>query len=206
MSKLIKGIYRHYKGGEYQLLSEALTSDKKREVVVYQSLKDKKIWIRDKKEFLEELDINEEKKTRFELIKEEELDSFEQKYLRALADYQNLLKQSAKEKIDFVKFAVEDFLSEILPVYDHLKLALSSLSPEEEKSAWVEGLRCVLKEFKAVLENNGVEEIKTVGEKFNHQEMEAISGSGEIVEKEVMPGYRLKGKVIRIAKVIVKNN
>lgn len=130
-------------------------------------------------------------------------EDFKEKYLRALADYQNLLKQSSKEKSDFVKFALEDFLQDIVPVYDHLKLSLKGLGEEEAKSAWVEGVKHVLKQFKTILEARGVEEIKTEGEKFNHDEMEALDGEGDEVKSEVMPGYKLNGKVLRAAKVIV---
>ena len=131
-------------------------------------------------------------------------DSWENKYKRALADYQNLLKQTAKDRVEFVKYAIGDFLHDIIPVYDHLKMSVAGLSAEESKSAWVEGVRHVLKQFKEVLENNGVEEIKTVGEKFDHNIMEAIDGSGETVKTEIMPGYKLNGKIIRPAKVIVE--
>lgn len=204
MSELKKGIYRHYKGGEYEVLEEALDENSKEEKVVYRSLSDEKVWVRKKENFLEELEVEKEKKPRFEFLREVEVESSEQKYLRALADYQNLLKQSAKERIEFFKFALEDFLQELLPVYDHLKLSLKGLSEEEGKSPWVEGVRHVLKQFKATLENRGVEEIKTEGEKFNHDEMEAVDGEGEKVKSEVMPGYKLNGKVIRVAKVIVE--
>lgn len=204
MMELKKGIYRHYKGDEYEILSEALNSDDKKEVVVYQSLKDKKIWVRDKAEFLAEIEVNKEKKLRFEYVKEAENELMEQKYLRALADYQNLLKQSAKEKTDFVKFALEDFLHEILPIYDHLKLAIKSLSEEESKSNWVTGVKHVIKQFKDVLNRHGIEEIETEGKKFNHDEMEAVDGEGELVKSEIMPGYKLNSKVIRAAKVIVE--
>ncbi|MBN2854194.1 nucleotide exchange factor GrpE [Patescibacteria group bacterium] len=204
MSELKKGIYRHYKGGEYELLEEALDEKNKEEKVIYRSLKDEKIWIRAKKNFLEKVEVEKEKKPRFEFLREVEVESSEQKYLRALADYQNLLKQNAKERAEFVKFALEDFLQDLLPVYDHLKLSLKGLSEEEGKSAWVEGVRHVLKQFKTTLENRGIEEIKTEGEKFNHDEMEAIDGEGEKVKSEVMPGYKLNGKVIRVAKVIVE--
>ena len=204
MSELKKGIYRHYKGGEYELLEEALDEKNKEEKVIYRSLKDEKVWIRAKKNFLEKVEVEKEKKPRFEFLREVEVESSEQKYLRALADYQNLLKQNAKERGEFVKFALEDFLQDLLPVYDHLKLSLKGLSEDEGKSAWVEGVRHVLKQFKTTLENRGIEEIKTEGEKFNHDEMEAIAGEGEKVKSEVMPGYKLNGKVIRVAKVIVE--
>lgn len=135
---------------------------------------------------------------------EEEAESDSQKYLRALADYQNLLKQTAKDREEFVKYAASDFLQDILPVYDHLKMSLAGLSEEEAKSPWAIGVRHVLKQFKDILESRGVEEIKTVGEKFDHDLMEAIDGTGETVKQEIMPGYKLNGKVIRHAKVIVE--
>jgi len=130
-------------------------------------------------------------------------DSWEEKYKRALADYQNLIKQTTKEKQEFAKYALTDFLHDILPVYDHLKMSLSSLNGDEEKSPWVEGVKYVLKQFKDVLGDKGIEEVKTVGEKFDHETMEALEGEGEKVIKEVMPGYKLKDRIIRPAKVIV---
>ena len=127
----------------------------------------------------------------------------EEKYLRALADYQNLLRQHAADKTSFVKFALADFLEEILPVYDHLKMSVATLPEEEKNNSWVTGVTYVLKQFKDVLESHGIEEIKTVGHKFDHHTMEALEGKGEKVEKEIMAGYKLNGKLIRAAKVAV---
>ena len=200
-----KGIYRHYKGGEYRILNEAKNSETKEALVVYQDINDeKKIWARPKKMFLESVEIEGEKKPRFEFIREEERDTYENKYLRALADYQNLLKQSVKDREEFVKYALSNFLEDILPIYDHLKMSLNGLKDDDHKSPWVEGVKYVLKQFKDVLESKGIEEIKTVGEKFDHETMEALEGTGEIVKQEVMAGYKLNGKVIRHAKVIVE--
>jgi molecular chaperone GrpE len=81
---------------------------------------------------------------------------------------------------------------------------MNGLSAEEIKNPWAQGVVYVLKQFKEVLNNHGLEEIKTVGEKFDHHTMEAVDGSGENVKQEVMPGYKLNGKVIRHAKVIVE--
>lgn len=205
MKELKKGIYRHYKGGEYRILNEALSEATKEPVIVYQDINDeKKIWVRPKAMFMEEVETEDEKKPRFEYIREEEIDSFENKYLRALADYQNLLKQSGREKEDFIKYALADFLHNVLPVYDHLKMSMNGLSEEETKNPWAQGVSHVLKQFKDVLAQHGIEEIKTVGEKFDHETMEALEGQGEIVKKEVMPGYKLNGRVIRPAKVVVE--
>jgi len=204
MKEIKKGYYKHYKGSEYKVLYLVSNSETKEDMVVYQDVNYKdKLWARPKKMFLEEVEVKGEKKPRFEFLREEELDSWEQKYLRALADYQNLVKQSIKDRQDFIKYAVNDFLNGLIPVYDHLKMSLSGISEEEAKNPWAQGVSHVLKQFKDVLAAQGVEEIKAVGEKFNHETMEAVDGSGEIVKQEVMTGYKLNGKVIRPVKVIV---
>lgn len=131
-------------------------------------------------------------------------EDYKEKYLRALADYQNLIRQSQKEKEEFFRYALADFLQDILPVYDHLKMSVANLKEEEQKSPWVEGVKYVLKQFKDVLEARGVEEIKTVGEAFDHETMDALEGEGEIVDKEIKAGYKLNGRVISPAKVVVK--
>lgn len=199
-------IFRHYKGQEYKVIEQAINSENKEEVVVYQSIDDEKnIWVRPKKMFLSEVEVDGKKIPRFEFLKIDETDSAEHRYLRALADYQNLLKQSAKDKEDFVKYAVSDFLHDLLPIYDHLKLALVGLKEQDSKSPWAVGVNHVLKQFKEVLTSRGIEEISTVGLKFDHNVMEAVSGSGEIVKQEISPGYKLNGRIIRPAKVIVED-
>jgi len=130
-------------------------------------------------------------------------DDLENKYMRALADYQNLLKRTAQEKVEFVKYANQDLIESIIPVYDNLKISLAHVDETVEKNGWLEGIKHVIRQFKDILESMGVEEIKTVGEKFDHNTMEALEGEGDKVIKEVRPGYKLNGKVIVAAKVVV---
>ena len=211
MKELQVGIYKHYKGGEYQLLYVAKNEKDQKETVVYKSLSDNKIWTRPLSQWIELIEMDEKSVKRFEYIRASEEDSMENKYKRALADYQNLLKTSLKEKQDFAKFALNSFLQDLLPVYDHLKMSISTLPPAEHDNAWVKGVEYVLKQFKDILNDNGVKEIKTVGEKFDHNFMEAIEGDGEDVITEIMSGYTLHDRLIRPAKVKVgiekiKNN
>lgn len=203
MKKLQAGIYQHYKGGKYELLFVAEHTENKEAMVIYRSLKDKKIWSRPLSNWQKKIEKEGEKQDRFIKIDDVEEKDFEYQYKLALADYQNLLKQSAKDKADFAKYALNDFLQDLLPVYDHLKMSLSSLPDNEKESAWVKGVEYVLKQFKDLLSTRGVEEIKTVGDKFDHNLMEAIEGRGDKVIKEIMPGYTLNGRVIRAAKVVV---
>lgn len=129
-----------------------------------------------------------------------------EKYRRALADYHNLLRQTAREKEEFNQFAKEMFLQEILPVYDNLRISLQHINQETSNNSWLEGIKHIIKQFKNVLENMGLEEIYTEGEKFNHNTMEALEGRGDYVVEEVTPGYKLNGKIIRVARVIVGDN
>ena len=129
----------------------------------------------------------------------------ENKYKRALADYQNLLKRTAIEKQEFVKFANEQFLYEILPVYDNLKISLDHIDKEAKKSGLAEGIKYIIKQFNSVLTNLGVEEIKIKDKKFNPEIMEAVDGKGEKIKKQIKSGYKLKEKVIIPAKVILEN-
>jgi len=140
----------------------------------------------------------------------ESKENSEDKYKRALADYQNLLKRTAAEKEEFAKYANERLLHEILPVYDNLKMSLAHAGEEVENNGWLEGIKYVVKQFSDALKNIGVEEVKTIGEKFDPNTMEAIgekeTGEEEkdgIVESEVMSGYKLSGRIIRAARVVV---
>jgi molecular chaperone GrpE len=141
---------------------------------------------------------------------EAEKHELEHRYKLALADYQNLLKHTAKEKAEFAKYANEQLIHEFLPVYDHLKLSLAHIDAAAEKSNWLVGVQYVIKQFQDVLAKHGVTEIKTVGEKFDHQTMEAVGseptdeiGKDDTVAKEIKAGYLLNGKIITPARVVV---
>ncbi len=135
---------------------------------------------------------------------------WENKYKRALADYQNLVKEKAREKQEFVKYANEQLILEILPIFDNLKEAFKHSDKEINKNGWLEGIKYVIKQFRNVLENNGVKEIKVLGKEFDHQKMEAVENKDTedekkdgIVAKELKSGYELNGKVIIPSRVVV---
>lgn len=135
---------------------------------------------------------------------QEENEDLDARCKRALADYQNLKDRYGQEKEEFVKYANESLLQEILPIFDNLKISLQHVSSEEQDNAWVKGVEYVVKQFREMLEEHGVKEIEAEGKEFDHNTMEAIEGKGDKVKKEVKPGYTLNGKVIIPAKVIVE--
>jgi molecular chaperone GrpE len=153
-------------------------------------------------------DNNKNKKDKKEKKKKdnwkEKCSEFEHKYKLALADYQNLMKRTAEEKQEFSKYANEQFVMEILPVYDNLKVSMEHIDEAAKTSGWAEGIKYVIKQFKDVLANMGVEEIEVLGKKFDHNTMEALEGQGDKVKKVVKAGYKMRDKVIAPAKVILE--
>ena len=129
---------------------------------------------------------------------------YEGRYKRALADYQNLLKQTAKEREEFIKYANEQVIYDIIPVYDNLRTSMEHVDEATAKNGWVEGIKYVIRQFKDILGKMGVEEIEATGKKFDYHTMEALEGKGEKVVKTVKPGYKLHGKVIIPAKVVLE--
>jgi molecular chaperone GrpE len=170
-------------------------------------------------------DISEEEEVIFEeeglepteLIKKlrkrlKECESLKRDYLsgwqRSKADFLNLKGKIEQEKDDFLKFATEDIIVQLIPVLDSFELAFKKEPSEESQKTWKTGMENIYSQLKTVVLHNGVEEIEPEsGTAFNPAEQEIISyeatsaEEGGMVMELVQKGYKLKGKVIRPAKV-----
>jgi len=126
---------------------------------------------------------------------------------RAKADYINLKKETEDKQKMLFEFANATLLMEILPIYDNLKKAIALAG--EEKNNWLEGIKQIKKQFEDLLKDYGIEEIKTVGEKFNPEFHEAVGKEKkegvepDVIISEASTGYLMKGKVLVPAKVVV---
>lgn len=143
-----------------------------------------------------------------------ECEEYKLGWQRAVADYQNLKKEMESRKNEIFQWSEEKILSEFIPVYDNFKKAFAH-HPEldggddfhKKVKNWTDGIGFIKKQFEDVLKSHGVEEIKTEGQ-FNPEFHDAITEeeSGEShgsIIREVESGYTMKGKVIKVAKVIV---
>lgn len=144
-------------------------------------------------------DIQVEEKTE-EKVDEKinEAQEWKNKYLRALADYKNLERRTLEEKNDIRIFAAEIILSKLLPVIDSFSKAREHLRDA--------GLDLVYKQLVVLLDELGVVRIEVVGHEFNPHEMECIEvveGEEHIVVEEILPGYRFRDKILRVAHVKV---
>ena len=162
-----------------------------------------------KKESAEDQEIN-VKKSEWDAL-EKERDDFRDKFFYLAAEKENSQKRFEREKENLIKYGNEKVLSGLLSVLDNLGLTLNAISNDEDekvKNIFV-GIEMVSQQFAETLKNNGLEEIKSVGESFDPNFHEALmqreeegKESGLILE-EVQKGYRLNGRVIRAAKVII---
>lgn len=131
-------------------------------------------------------------------------DEFKEKYLRALADYQNLERQTQGWKEEFARFASVDLIRKLLEVLDDLEKAQEHIKDQ--------GLELVIAKLKKFLQDEGLEEIEVLGKMFDPSVAEVIStepfdsaqGKPEnTVAKVLQKGYKIGDKVIRVAKVVV---
>ncbi|PJA21178.1 nucleotide exchange factor GrpE [Candidatus Beckwithbacteria bacterium CG_4_10_14_0_2_um_filter_47_25] len=117
---------------------------------------------------------------------------------RALADYQNLTKRVEAERLEFVKYVLEQFLAKLLPVVDALEAASTHLKDQ--------GLGLALQQLKTVLAEEGVKEMSLINQPFDPKTaecVEIIPGKKDQVVSVTQKGYLLNDKVLRPARVKV---
>jgi molecular chaperone GrpE len=128
-------------------------------------------------------------------------------YLRLAADFDNYRKRVAREQAELSTRANERLLNELLPVLDDLERALEA-AVQHEEAKLEEGVQLVHRSLLALLERHGLSEIDTEG-RFDPHVHEALltqpdEGAEEGAVLQVLQkGYRLGGRVLRPARVIV---
>ena len=144
--------------------------------------------------------------------KADERDEFHNKWLNVHAEYENTRKRIEKEKTNCIKFANEDIIGQLFPIVDNFDMAFTAMEQAEDKTAMMDGIKLVQKEFHRILECNGVARIKTEGEQFDPNVHEAVLmvetteyPDGAILE-EMRAGYTLNGRLLRPAQVKVAKN
>ncbi len=123
----------------------------------------------------------------------------ENRWKRAVADYQNLVKRTEERRGEVAQFALKMFFDKFLPVLDDIEMAHKHLKDQ--------GLELAMRKMEKTLKEVGLERIETAGKEYDLQTMEAIdSVPGETDNKVVMehrPGYLMYGAVLRPAQVTV---
>jgi molecular chaperone GrpE len=133
------------------------------------------------------------------------------KYLRAVAESQNIRRRAQQDVDKERKFGIERFGRDLLSVADNLGRALSAVPADLDPAVKnvIVGVQATERELQSVLERHGVTRIAALGKPFDanlHQAMMEIEDpsvpSGTVVQ-EMIPGYLLAGRLLRPAMVAV---
>ncbi|MFA5932717.1 MAG: nucleotide exchange factor GrpE [Microgenomates group bacterium] len=137
----------------------------------------------------------------------QKVQSLEDQLKRAVADYHNLEKRVAEGRSELTKWASGDLVMRILPTLDHLEQALGGASDADKASGWYKGVELAVKEFKKVLEEEGLNVINIqINDEYDPSLAEAVEareGENNKILEIVQNGYNINGKVVRPAKVVV---
>lgn len=136
---------------------------------------------------------------------ETKVSDLENQLKRALADYRNLESRVSEGRSELTSYVGAELIRKFLPVLDHLETALGGLSEEEKQSGWAKGVEMAVKEFKQVLQQEGLDEI-VAGGQFDpslHEAVDTREGEENKILEVVRKGYELNSKVIRPAQVVV---
>jgi len=138
-----------------------------------------------------------------------ELDEKHDRYLRALAEVENVKRRAQRERDEYLRYANESLIRDLLPVLDNFDRALDAARQRGEAASMIAGIELIQRELLKVLEKFGLERYSALGATFDPARHEAVSrviSSTEpenTVVGEPARGYLLHGRVLRPALVAV---
>lgn len=128
-------------------------------------------------------------------------------YMRLAADFDNFRRRALKERKEWERQGKEKILRDLLDVIDNFSRGLSQAKDAEAPLAT--GMKMVLSQMEQILNSEGLERIKTLGETFDPSIHDAVAridakdkAEGEIIE-ELKCGYKYSDRLLRPASVVV---
>jgi molecular chaperone GrpE len=141
---------------------------------------------------------------------QEQLNTANDQLLRLQAEMQNVRRRAERDVESAHKFGLEKFATQLLPVVDNLERALDAIDADNESQKAVsEGVDLTLKNFLDVLVQFNIEPVDPGGEPFDADFHQAVSmvANPDVEPNTVLEvfqkGYRLNGRLIRPAMVVV---
>jgi len=138
------------------------------------------------------------------------LNESEDKLLRLKAEYENYRKRISREVINAGINARADTILPILQVYDHFKMAVAAAETSDDMEIVKQGLTMINSEFSKAMDELGVKEVNSIGQKFDPNCHEAVAKENseeeeDTIIKQWQPGYMLGDKLLRPATVVVSS-
>lgn len=143
-----------------------------------------------------------------------ERDDFRDKFMRALADSENVRKRAERDRREAENYGGSKLARDMLPVYDNMRRALQSSDEAEQEvnKALLEGVELTMRELISVFKKHGIDPIvPEVGDKFDPQMHQAMfeapvpgTKAGEIIQVAA-EGFMLHDRLLRPAQVGVSS-
>lgn len=137
------------------------------------------------------------------------VNTLQDKYLRLAAEFENYKKLVQKQKQEYVQFANESMLKELLPVIDNLERALKHAKESHGQQGLIQGVELTLKQATETLARFGVRPIASLGAPFDPAQHQAVArresptAKENTVIEEYQKGYLLHDRILRAAMVVV---
>ena len=192
-----------------------MTEDVKKEVeieVQENKKEEKKSAKEEKKEKKDKFDKKlEEKENQIQSLNEQ-LESFKDKYYRAIADMDNQRKQYEKEYRQTLKYSAQDLAEKLIPSFEMFSMVIESKdSLPVEVAPYIQGFDMVYRQMVAALESEGVSEISCkIGDKFDHtihsaMETQEVTDEAlvDTITKVIRKGYKIHDRLIKPVTVVV---
>jgi molecular chaperone GrpE len=157
----------------------------------------------------------EELKKEIENLKKklEECQKLKEEYLagwqRARADLINYKREELERVGELLKFSANGLILKILPILDNFEIAEKKLPENLKNNENIKGILQIKNQILNFLKEQGVEEMKSIGERFDpnfHEVVEEVEAKGKesgIIVEEIQKGYKINGRLLRPAKVKV---
>lgn len=140
---------------------------------------------------------------------EKEVNTWKTDYYKVFADMENSKRRLEKEHQNSMKFMMQSFIEELLPVVDNFERSLNVQNPSDEVQTFLKGYQMIFDQLMNILKKNGVEVIEAQGKEFDPNLHQAVMTAQDenydsnIVVEELQKGYKLKDRVIRASLVKV---
>jgi molecular chaperone GrpE len=140
----------------------------------------------------------------------QKLAATEDKYIRLLAEFDNFKRRTLRERDAFVESANQDLMQEMTDVRENFQRALAT-GGAVDTAALGQGMKLIFAKFDQVLAAHGLAPFGEPGEVFDPALHDALlkAASGDVPEDHLTQvlerGYRLRGRVIKHARVIVSS-
>ncbi|MHB9094883.1 MAG: nucleotide exchange factor GrpE [Eubacteriales bacterium] len=134
-------------------------------------------------------------------------DEYLQLLQRVQADFDNFRRRTAQEREDLSRYCSMRLATNLLPILDNFERALKVSG--EDVNQYMEGMELIYRQFKGILEKEGIKEMDTVGKEFDPNFHEAVMQApseehpDNTVVEQLQKGYFLADRVIRPAMVKV---